>query len=73
VTEDRLFTFVRSGDGQLLALDRLTGAVHFNGGGVHFTAIATDLADDAIYGVNADGNLYALKPVLQPGSPGYLQ
>jgi outer membrane protein assembly factor BamB len=73
VAEDRLFTYVRTKDNQLWVLDRETGQVRFRGAGTHFAAFATNTVDDTIYATTANGVVYAIKPLLQPGSPGYLQ
>jgi outer membrane protein assembly factor BamB len=72
VAEDRQFTYVHTDDGQVLALDRLTGQVRYNGGGAHFAAAAVNTSDGTIYAATADGVVYSLKSVLQPGNPGYL-
>jgi outer membrane protein assembly factor BamB len=73
VAEDRLLTYVLTTDHQLWALDRLTGEVRYRGNGAHFAAAAVNTADDTIYAVTPDGELYALKSNLHPGSAGYLE
>jgi outer membrane protein assembly factor BamB len=73
VSEDALFTYVRTADNELLALDRQTGQVRYRGTGTHFAAFATNVTDSTIYAATGDGVVYALRPVLQPGSPGYLE
>jgi outer membrane protein assembly factor BamB len=72
VSEDRLFTYVRTADNQLWAVDRDSGQVRYRGQ-AHFTALATNTVDSTIYAVNDDGAVYAIKPELQPGNPGYLE
>lgn len=71
VAEDRLFTYVRSTTGQLLALDRDTGQIRYRSARA-FTAISTNTATATIYAATADGTIYAIKPALEPGNPGYL-
>jgi PQQ-like domain len=73
VAENREYTFVGSADQELLALGKADGAVHFRGDGVRFSAMASNVTDSVIYATAPDGTIFALKPVLQPGSPGYLQ
>jgi outer membrane protein assembly factor BamB len=70
--EDRQFVYVRTDDGQLIALDRVTGQVRYNGVDAHFAATAVNTSDGTIYAATADGVIYSLKSVLQPGNPGYL-
>jgi outer membrane protein assembly factor BamB len=73
VSEDAHFTYVRTTDDELWALDRETGQVRYKGTGAHFAAFATNVTDSTIYVATGDGVVYALKPVLQAGSPGYLE
>jgi outer membrane protein assembly factor BamB len=73
ISEDALFTYVRTDANELWALDRATGQVRYKGTGAHFAGFATNLTDSTIYVATSDGVVYALKPVLQPGSPGYLE
>jgi outer membrane protein assembly factor BamB len=73
VSEDRLFTYVRTAGNELWALDRLTGEVRYRCQGVHFAAVATNITDGNIYAATDEGVIYAVKPVLEPGTPGYIQ
>lgn len=73
VAEDALFTYIRTVTGELWALDHQTGQVRYRGNGVHFAALATNVNDNIIYAAMRDGVVYAIRPALQPGSPGYLQ
>ncbi|HUB26731.1 MAG TPA: PQQ-binding-like beta-propeller repeat protein [Tepidisphaeraceae bacterium] len=73
VSENRRFTFVGSADQELLALDKGNGAIRYRSDGTHFAAMASNLTDSLIYASAADGTIVALRPVLQPGSPGYIQ
>jgi outer membrane protein assembly factor BamB len=72
ICEDRLLVYVLVNDGSIWALDRLTGQVRGRSTGLKFAAIATNAADEMIYASTADGVVYALKPFLRPGAPGYL-
>lgn len=72
VAENNQYSFFRSTDDQIIAVDKDSGHVVFRSG-VKFSALSTNLQDNMIYAASPDGSLFALKPVLQPGSPGFLQ
>jgi outer membrane protein assembly factor BamB len=73
VSEDEAFTYVRTVTGEIWALDHDTGQVRYRGTGVHFAAVATNVTDNIIYASTRDGVVYAIRPALAAGSPGYLQ
>jgi outer membrane protein assembly factor BamB len=72
VSEDRLFTYIRTNNNELWALDRATGQVRYRAQGIRFPAMATNITDSNIYAATEDGVIFAFKPVLEPGTPGYL-
>jgi outer membrane protein assembly factor BamB len=72
VSEDGDLTYVSTGDGELWAVDSATGDVRYRGKGAKFSVICTNITDSTIYAATADGVVYAIKPALRPGSPGYV-
>jgi outer membrane protein assembly factor BamB len=72
LAQDDLFTYASSGNHALLILDKDTGRVRYRGLS-NLVAFSTNPDDNTIYAVSSDGFLYALKPILRQGSPGYLE
>jgi outer membrane protein assembly factor BamB len=71
VAEDKQYVYVSTESGELCALDRDSGQLRYRGA-VHFSAFATNTTDSTIYAATAKGSIFALKPELRPGGPGYL-
>jgi outer membrane protein assembly factor BamB len=67
---DSQYLYVRFDPGVIVALDKATGTPQFRSEREHFDVFATNLNSPLIYAATKDGHIFAVRPVLRPGTVG---
>ena len=72
LAEDAKHTYLATRDGKIQAVDRASGKILFESKGPGFDLFVSNATDDTIFAARKDGNVYAIKPVLEPGVVGQM-
>ncbi len=72
LSADEKYLYVLSTDNHIVALDKATGLPQFSSGRSDFDVFATNLSSPLIYAATKSGRIYAIRPVLKPGTVGEL-
>jgi len=70
LSEDDKHTYLATRDGRIQAVDRASGKVLFHSKGAGFDVFAPNPNDVTIFAARKDGGVYAIKPILSPGTVG---
>ncbi len=74
LASDEAFSFIRTADNRIAAVNRATGQVKFRSNRGDFAVFATNVnpKDGTVYAGLSNGIIYGIRPVLKPGTVGEL-
>lgn len=70
IAEDEKFAYFQRNDNVIVALDKNTGEQKFTNKRGGLSAFATNTKDGTVFAATKNGMIYAIKPVLTPGTMG---
>jgi hypothetical protein len=72
LSQDQTHAYVSMRDGSIAAVDRASGEVRFRSERRGFDVFVTNTRDAMVYVARRDGTVTAVRPVLSPGTVGYI-